>query len=108
MQETQAVSYMSNAQINFETKLSETNKHWDRIFDSRFVCLHFFVSYYSVQVEVLRWADPSSWDYYKICKTKLLEGRAIAQAVSHRLPTAAGLGHVGFMEGKVALGQVFF
>jgi hypothetical protein len=40
------------------------------------------------------------------------EGRAIAQAVSHRVSTAAARvrarsGHVGFVVDKVALGQVF-
>jgi hypothetical protein len=39
-------------------------------------------------------------------------GRAVAQAVSHCLPTLAALvlagsGHVGFVVDKVALGQVF-
>jgi Zn-dependent M28 family amino/carboxypeptidase len=40
------------------------------------------------------------------------KGRVIAEAVSHRLPTAAagfepGSDHVGFVVDKVALGQVF-
>jgi hypothetical protein len=37
------------------------------------------------------------------------EGRAIAQALSRRLPTAKARvrGHVGFVLDKVALGQVF-
>jgi hypothetical protein len=45
-------------------------------------------------------------------KQDLTLGRAIAQAVSRRLPTAvapvrARSGNVGFMVDKVALGQVF-
>jgi hypothetical protein len=42
----------------------------------------------------------------------LVQGRAVAQAVSRRLPTAAARvralsGRVGFVVHKVALGQVF-
>jgi hypothetical protein len=41
-----------------------------------------------------------------IRKVRLQVGRAIAQAVSRWLPTAAA-SHVGFVVDKVALGQVF-
>jgi hypothetical protein len=34
-------------------------------------------------------------------------GRAVAQAISPYLPTAAGSGHVEFVEDKAALGQLF-
>jgi hypothetical protein len=43
-----------------------------------------------------------------ICVTNLEFGRAIAQAVSRRLPVFdPRSGHVGFVVDKVALGQVF-
>jgi hypothetical protein len=65
-------------------------------------------------------AAESGLVHQKICQLKELKlvasmsfaGRAPAQAVSHRFPTAVawvkpGSGHVGFMADKVALGQVF-
>jgi hypothetical protein len=59
--------------------------------------------------------EPSPFRINRHCSTNLLGyGRAIAHAVSCRLPTAAAgvwaqlrSGHVGFVVNKVALGHVF-
>jgi hypothetical protein len=54
----------------------------------------------------------SQWPSYWITPTHLIMGRAMAQAVSRRPPTAearvrSGSVHMVFVVEKVALGQVF-